>query len=109
MLDVVIRELTAKDNNKQTTSKDVLAWAKRVEMQQAQAAMLNDITESQKFDKIKMAQNQKAARIGKQHTQHIKNGCADIVEGVMHPDSAQPMENVCWMWENGPLQEGMQE
>ena len=28
MLDEVIRELTAKSNNKQTTSEDVLAWAK---------------------------------------------------------------------------------
>ena len=32
MLDEVIRELTAKVNNKQTTSKDVLAWSKRVEV-----------------------------------------------------------------------------
>ena len=61
MLDEVIRELTAKDNNKQTTSKDVLAWTKRVEVQQAQAAILNNITESQKFDKIKMAQKPKSS------------------------------------------------
>ena len=55
-MDKVIRELTAKDNNEQTPSEDVLAWANRVEAQWAQAAILNDITESQKFDKIKMAQ-----------------------------------------------------
>ena len=61
MLDEVIRELTAKDNNEQTTSKDVLAWAKRVEVQQAQAAISNNITESQKFDKIKMAQKPKSS------------------------------------------------
>ena len=47
MLDEVIRELTAKSNNEQTTSEDVLAWAKGVEVQQAQAVILNDITESQ--------------------------------------------------------------
>ena len=56
MLDEVIRELTAKDKNEQTTSKDVLVWAKRIKAQWAQAAILNDITESQKFDKVKMAQ-----------------------------------------------------
>ena len=59
MLDEVIRELTAKDNSKQTRSEDVLAWAKRVKVQQAQAAILNNITESQKFDKTEMAQKPK--------------------------------------------------
>ena len=56
MLDAVIRELTAKDNNEQTMSKDVLVWAKRIEVQRAQAAILNNITESQKFNKVKLAQ-----------------------------------------------------
>ena len=59
MLDEVIRELTAKDNNEQTASEDVLVWAKRIEAEWAQAAILNDITESQKFDKVKMAQRPK--------------------------------------------------
>ena len=62
MLDEAIRELTAKSNNEQTTSENVLAWTKRVEAQQAQAAILNDITESHKFDKIKMAQKLKSSR-----------------------------------------------
>ena len=59
MLDEVIRELTAKDKNEQTTSEDVLVWAKRIEAQWAQAAIQNDITESQKFNKVKMAQRPK--------------------------------------------------
>ena len=46
MLDEVVRELTAKNNNEQTTSKNVLVWAKRIEAQQAQAAILSDITKS---------------------------------------------------------------
>ena len=54
MLDEVITELTAKNNNEQTTSKDVLVWAKRIEAQWAQAAILSDITKSQKFNKVKM-------------------------------------------------------
>ena len=56
MLDEVIRELTARSNDEQMTSEGVLAWAKRVEVQRAQAANLNDITESCQFDKITMAQ-----------------------------------------------------
>ena len=46
-------------NNEQTTSKDVLVWARRIEVQRAQAAILSDITESQKFDKVKMIQKPK--------------------------------------------------
>ena len=45
VLDEVIRELTAKNNNEQTTSKDVLVWDKRIEAQWAQVAILSDITE----------------------------------------------------------------
>ena len=59
MLDEVIRELTAKSNDEQTTSEGVLVWAKRFEAQWAQAAILNDITELHQFDKIKVAQKQK--------------------------------------------------
>ena len=53
MLDEIIRELTSRSSNVQTTSKDVLAWAKRVEAQRMQASVLNDITETKAFDKVK--------------------------------------------------------
>ena len=92
MLDEVIRELTTKNDNEQTTSEDVLAWAKRVEVQQAQAAILNDITESHKFDKIKMAPKPKSSWIEKQHIKCLTDSHADIVGEVMHQDSAQHME-----------------
>ena len=60
MLDEVIRELTVKNNNEQTTGKDVLVWAKRIKAQQGQVAILSDITMSQKFNKVKMVQKTKA-------------------------------------------------
>ena len=41
LLDEVITELTTKNINEQTTSEDMLIWAKRVEVQ---VAILNDIT-----------------------------------------------------------------
>ena len=41
------------------TSEGILTWAKRVEVQQAQAAIVSDITESQKFNKLKLAQKPK--------------------------------------------------
>ena len=63
MLDEAIRELSAKNNDKQMTSKGVLAWAKRVEVQWVQAAILNNIMELHQFDKIKMAQKSKDSQV----------------------------------------------
>ena len=59
MLDEIIRELTTKANSGQMTSEDVLAWAKRVKVQRAKASMLNDITETKTFDRIKNAPESK--------------------------------------------------
>ena len=56
MLDEVIRELTAKANDEQVTSEGMLTWAKRIEVQRAQATMHNNITELHQFDKIKVTQ-----------------------------------------------------
>ena len=53
MLEEIIWELTSKTSSQQTTSKDVLAWAKRVKVQRVQASILNDITETKTFDKVK--------------------------------------------------------
>ena len=50
MLDEVIQELTTKGSNDQTTSGNVLIWAKRVQAQWMQAAILSDITDSQRFN-----------------------------------------------------------
>ena len=50
MLDKVIRELTTKGSNYQTTSEDMLIWAKRVEAQRMQATIPSDITDSQRFN-----------------------------------------------------------
>ena len=62
MLDEVIRELTTKDSNNQTTNEDVLIWAKRVEPQRMQAAILSDITDSQRFNQVKVAKHQAGQR-----------------------------------------------
>ena len=62
MLDEVIRELTTKGSNDQTTSEDMLIWAKRVEAQRMQAAILSDITDSQRFNWVKVAKQQAGQR-----------------------------------------------
>ena len=59
MLDEIVRELTAKTSSEQTNSEDVLSWARRIKAQRAQAAIFNDITKAQKFDKVKLVQKPK--------------------------------------------------
>ena len=59
MLGKIIKELTTKNNNEQTTSEGVLVWAKRVEAQRAQATILSDITETCQFDKVKIGPTNK--------------------------------------------------
>ena len=59
MLEEIIKELTATSNDDCMTSGGVLAWAKRVEAQRAQASVLNTLTESRQFDKIKISKKVK--------------------------------------------------
>ena len=85
MLDEVIRELTAKSNDEQMTSKGMLAWAKRVEVQWVQATILNDITESCQFNTIKMAQRSKDSQM-----RQIMSMTGTAVGSMCH-DSVQHM------------------
>ena len=63
MLDEIISELTAKNNDEQVTSEGVLKWAKRIEVQRAQAAMLNNITKLCQCDKIKVTQKPREGKV----------------------------------------------
>ena len=49
----------ANKNDDHITSGGVLAWAKRVEVQRAQAVVLNALTKSKQFDKIKVSNKAK--------------------------------------------------
>ena len=59
MLEEIIKELTTTKDDDWITSKGVLAWAKRVEVQRAQAAVLNTIMESRQFDKVRVMKKTK--------------------------------------------------
>ena len=45
MLEEIIKELTVTSNDDHIISVGILAWVKRVEVQRAQAAVLNTLTE----------------------------------------------------------------
>ena len=62
MLEEIIKELTTSKNDDCITSGGVLVWAKRVETQRAQVAVLNTITESRQFDKIKVSRKVKESK-----------------------------------------------
>ena len=62
MLKEIIKELTTAKNYYCITSRGVLAWAKRVEMQRAQVALLNILIESRQFDKIKISRKIKESK-----------------------------------------------
>ena len=59
MLEEIIKGITVTSNDDHITSGGVLAWEKRVEVQRAQAEVLNTITESRQFDKIKIEKRQR--------------------------------------------------
>ena len=109
MLDKVIRELTAKGNNNQMTSKDVLVWAKRIGVQWAKAAILNEMTELQKFDKVKMAQKPKAKQDVETHPGYHKWPCRYCGGSSCNQTVSSIWKNMCQMWKYGSLEEGMQE
>ena len=62
MLEEIIKELTTARNDDRITSGGVLAWAKRVEVQRVQVAVLSRITESRQFDKLKVSIKEKESK-----------------------------------------------
>ena len=65
LLEEIIKELTVTNTDEQITSEGMLAWAKRVEAQRTQAAVLNTIMELRQFDKVKLIK--KAKEDGTRH------------------------------------------
>ena len=57
VLGEVIWELTKIKEMRKITSKNVLSWAKRIKVQRAQSAIMNNLTEAKEFDKIKVTKN----------------------------------------------------
>ena len=55
MLEEIIKELMTVKSDEQIISQNVLAWAKRVEAQRAQAAVMSTINKSKEFNKIKVS------------------------------------------------------
>ena len=50
----IIMALTKIEENAEVTSDKVLCWVKRIEAQRAQSAIMNSLTETKEFDKLKI-------------------------------------------------------
>ena len=77
MLEEIIKELTATNTDGQITSEVMLAWAKRVEAQRTQAAVLNTIKGSRQFNKVQIVKKAK-----EDNTRHLPG--ASNTMALMH-------------------------
>ena len=84
MLEEIIKELTVTSNDDHITSGGVLAWAKRVEAQRTQAAVLDMLTESRQFDKVKISKNQKKTTLELQLVGHHSDSHASSLADYTH-------------------------
>ena len=108
MLEEIIKELTATSNDDHITSVGVLAWAKRVKVQRVQAAVLNMLTESREFDKVKISKRTK-----RRH--HYSSKWPDNTVAAMQvlwgntPAETMPSmwQDVCGVQQDGTFQEGL--
>ena len=94
MLGKIIKELTTKSNNEQTTSEGVLVWVKRVEAQRTQDAILNDITETCQFNKVKITQQPKDRQDRLMHKTVNRKPCR-YCSGIHAPQQCPAFGKTC--------------
>ena len=95
MLGEVIRELTARNNDEQTTSEGVLAWVNRIEAQWVQAAILNYITKLHQFNKINMASETKGRQVSKAPNANINRQPCRYCGGIHMPHQCPAYGKTC--------------
>ena len=102
MLEKIIKELTTTNDDDQITSEGMLAWAKRVEMQRAQTAVLNTTMESRQFDKVKVEKK-------RQHKTSTRSNITamtmPILWQIIHTKAVSGIQkDVCRWWQNQTFQ-----
>ena len=95
MLEEIIKELMATKNDDHITSGGVLAWAKRVEVQRVQAAVLNTLTESKQFDKIKISKKAKDYNARTSVNQPTQQHSCRYYGGIHQPGQCPAYGKMC--------------
>ena len=96
MLEEIIKELTVTNKDDHITSGGVLAWAKRVEVQRAQVAVLNMLTESSSLTKQKYQRKQRKTPLELQLAGQCSSSHVDVVGEYTNQGSAQCMARHVW-------------
>ena len=105
MLKEIIKELTAAKDDDHTTNVGMLAWIKRVEVQRAQTAVLNTITELRQFNKVKVVKSQKMTTQEVHQAQNHSDDHANIVADYTAEAMSGIWKDVCRLWQDLTLQE----
>ena len=107
MLQEIIKELTATKNNDHITSGGMMAQAKRVEVQRAQATVLNTLTDSKQFDKIKISKKAKDDKPRVPVNQTTQQQLCRYSGGIHQPRQSPACGKMCGVQQGGTLQEGL--
>ena len=91
MIPEIQRDLIKTEENKIMTSKQVLAWAKRDEVQRAQSEIIDSLSETKDFDRIKTVRSEHRQMVRKLCTpakMPVKQNCSYC--GSTHPCRQNP-------------------
>ena len=108
ILEEITKELMATNNDDHIKSGGVLAWGKRVEVQRAQAVILDSLTEYKQFDKIEVSDeardNKTRVPVNWDTQQQLCRYC-----GGSPPAEPVPSiwKDMCRVWKCGALQKGL--
>ena len=91
MLAEIIRKLTKCEENVTIPSETVLAWAKRVEAQRAQTAVISRLHELKNFDTITHKENKTQGQKHASHTKITRERDANTADKSINKDDAQCM------------------
>ena len=89
MLPEIIRQLAKAEENADITSEQVLGWEKRVEAQRTQSAIMDSLTETKEFDKVKIEKGglRYNGKICKHMPKCLQNRATVIVVPAIYPDN----------------------
>ena len=106
-LEEFIKELTATNNDDHIISGGVLAWAKRLEVQRVQAAVLDMLTGLRQFNKVQISKKPKEDNARAPVGQILQQQPCQYCGGLHVLRQCLVYGKTCGLWQDQTLQEGM--
>ena len=107
----IIKEMMVLKDTSEVSSEQVLAWAKRVEAQRSQNAVLENTRDVKEFDLIRRDRQRPGQKVNRQQRRNGKEKNSKLkIMGNNAPAKTMSSiwQNVQQMWEGKGLQSGMQ-